>query len=102
MKISNSLAKELKISSMASEKKINEMIKSVSDAAEQKQNKEAVAGLIAAVQALKEHRNIVMAELERINMIMQIEHHYDVEIIRGEDGLAKTFVMKPARAGGVH
>jgi hypothetical protein len=102
MKISNSLAKELKISSAASEKKINEMIKSASDAAEQKQTKEAVAGLVAAVQALKEHRDIVMAELERINIMMQIEPSYDVQIVRGSDGLAESFVMNPVRVGGVH
>jgi hypothetical protein len=43
-----------------------------------------------------------MAELAKMQLTVQHEPEYDVEIVRGDDGLAERFLMKPIRIGGVH
>ncbi len=102
MKIPKSLSKELRISGAASEKKVNEILAGLAEAAEAAQSKEAIAGIQDAIRELRAYKQATIEAFQRVDAILDTPHEYDVEIVRGEDGLAKRFIMRPHKAGVYH
>lgn len=102
MKIPKSLAKDLKVSGVASEKKVNEIVASLAAAAEAANSKEVIAGIQDAIRELKAYQKFTMEAFQRVDAILDNPHEYDVEIVRGKDGLAERFIMRPHKAGVLH
>jgi hypothetical protein len=100
MKISlpKSIAKDLKVAQEISEKKIDEIIAKIAEASERENLKLAVGDLESAVADLKAHKQTMIADMQKIRAEASIESEYEVEIIRGDNGLAKSFIMRPNRA----
>jgi len=95
MKIPKSLAKELKVAGISSEKKVNEIVANLAAAAEAAHSKEIIAGIQEAIHGLKEYQKSTIEAFRRVDIILDNPYEYDVEIVRGDDGLAERFIMRP-------
>lgn len=102
MKIPKSLAKELKVAGISSEKKVNEIVATLAAAAEAANSKEIIAGIQDAIRELKAHKVATMEAFQRVDSILDNPYEYDVEIVRGDDGLAERFIMRPHKNGAIH
>ena len=101
MKIPKSLAKELKVAGIASEKKVNEIISSLAAAAEYAHSKEAISSIQTAIKELRLYQMATAEAFQRVDSILANPYEYDVEIVRGDDGFAERFIMRPHR-GAIH
>ena len=102
MKIPKSLAKELKVAGISSEKKVNEIISSLAAAADEANSKEVIAGIQGAIKELRAYQHATNEAFRRVDAIIDSPHEYDVEIVRGEDGFAERFIMRPLKSGVLH
>lgn len=98
IKIPKSLAKDLKIVSSSSESKVNEIVAKLAAAAEAEKSKETIAGILSAIKDLEEYRESTIEAFKRVDFILNNPYEYDVEIVRGDDGLAERFIMRPRNA----
>jgi hypothetical protein len=102
MKIPKSLAKELKVAGISSERKVNEIIASLAAAAEAAQSKEMIGAIQSAITDLKKHNQSTINAFERVDFALNNPHEYEVEIIRDDDGIAERFIMHVRGNGVAH
>lgn len=102
MKIPKSLAKELKVAGISSEKKVNEIVATLAAAAEAAHTKEIIAGIQDAIRELKSYKQATTEAFQRVDSILDNPYEYDVEIVRGDDGFAERFIMRPHKNGAIH
>lgn len=98
MKIPKSLAKELKVAGISSERKVSEIISKLAAAADVAQSKEMLAAIQDAIKDLEKHNKATIEAFERVDFILNNPYEYDVEIVRGDDDLAERFIMRPRNA----
>ena len=102
MKIPKRIDKELKVAGISSERKVNEIISNLAAAAEAAKSKEMLAAIQAAILDLKKHNKSTIEAFERVDFVLNNPHEYDVEIVRGDDGLAEKFIMRARAEGAIH